>query len=66
MRESRSNFALVTALAVDRKDMAREYRRFNYAHMQHHTVFDVLINRQGALTNTGNFYYSMASYGSPT
>jgi hypothetical protein len=28
--------------------MAREYRRFNYAHMQHHAVFDALVNRQGA------------------
>ncbi|MCE4052402.1 GntR family transcriptional regulator [Pseudomonas sp. Au-Pse12] len=41
-------FASVTALAVDRQDMAREYRRFNYAHMQHHSVFDALVNRQGA------------------
>ena len=38
----------VTALAVVGDDMAREYRRFNYAHMQHHAVFDALINRQGA------------------
>ncbi|MEF9673512.1 GntR family transcriptional regulator [Pseudomonas sp. MWU13-2100] len=41
-------FASVTALAVDRHDMVREYRRFNYAHMQHHAVFDALVNRQGA------------------
>ncbi|MFI8482374.1 GntR family transcriptional regulator [Pseudomonas sp. NPDC078700] len=41
-------FASVTALAVDRHDMVREYRRFNFAHMQHHAVFDALINRQGA------------------
>ena len=41
-------FASVTALAVDRKDMVREYRRFNFAHMQHHAVFDALVNRQGA------------------
>jgi GntR family transcriptional regulator of vanillate catabolism len=41
-------FASVTALAVDRNDMVREYRRFNYAHMQHHSVFDALVNRQGA------------------
>ena len=41
-------FASVTALAVDRNDMAREYRRFNYAHMQHHSVFDALVSRQGA------------------
>jgi GntR family transcriptional regulator of vanillate catabolism len=25
----------------------REYRRFNYAHMQHHAVFEALIKRQG-------------------
>ncbi|MCW2271608.1 putative HTH-type transcriptional regulator YdfH [compost metagenome] len=41
-------FASVTALAVDRHDLAREYRRFNYAHMQHHSVFDALLNGQGA------------------
>lgn len=41
-------FASVTALAVDRHDLAREYRRFNFAHMQHHAVFDALTNRQGA------------------
>lgn len=41
-------FASVTALAVDCNDMVREYRRFNYAHMQHHSVFDALVNRQGA------------------
>ena len=41
-------FASVTALAVDRQDMAREYRRFNYAHMQHHSIFDALVNGQGA------------------
>ncbi len=41
-------FASVTALAVDRDDMAREYRRFNYAHMQHHSAFDALVSRQGA------------------
>lgn len=39
-------FASVTALAVDRHDLAREYRRFNFAHMQHHAVFDALSNRQ--------------------
>lgn len=41
-------FASVTALAVDRHDLAREYRRFNFAHMQHHAVFDALVNGQGA------------------
>ncbi|MDH1574715.1 MULTISPECIES: GntR family transcriptional regulator [Pseudomonas] len=41
-------FASVTALAVDRHDLAREYRRFNFAHMQHHAVFDALTHGQGA------------------
>lgn len=41
-------FASVSALAVDRNDMAREYRRFNYAHMQHHAIVDALVCRQGA------------------
>ncbi|MCF5827383.1 GntR family transcriptional regulator, partial [Pseudomonas syringae] len=31
-------FASVTALAVDRNNLIREYRRFNFAHMQHHAV----------------------------
>ncbi|KEX93704.1 hypothetical protein HA62_11945 [Pseudomonas putida] len=38
----------MSALAFDRQDMAREYRRFNFAHMQHHSVFDALVSRQGA------------------
>ncbi|WP_122687618.1 GntR family transcriptional regulator [Pseudomonas viridiflava] len=41
-------FASVTALAVDRNDLVREFRRFNFAHMQHHAVVDALINGQGA------------------
>ncbi|RMP10029.1 hypothetical protein ALQ30_200206 [Pseudomonas syringae pv. persicae] len=41
-------FASVTALAVDRHNLIREYRRFNFAHMQHHAVVDALINGQGA------------------
>lgn len=41
-------FASVTALAVDRDNLIREYRRFNFAHMQHHAVVDALVNRQGA------------------
>ena len=41
-------FASVSSLAVDLRDMAREYRRFNFAHMQHHAVFDALVNGQGA------------------
>ncbi|WP_122668312.1 GntR family transcriptional regulator [Pseudomonas viridiflava] len=41
-------FASVTALAVDRNDLVREFRRFNFAHMQHHAVVDALINGQSA------------------
>ncbi|KPW38803.1 Transcriptional regulator GntR [Pseudomonas coronafaciens pv. porri] len=41
-------FASVTALAVDRNNLIREYRRFNFAHMQHHAVVDALINGQSA------------------
>ncbi|VVN99768.1 hypothetical protein PS708_02555 [Pseudomonas fluorescens] len=41
-------FASVTALAVDCNDLVREYRRFNYAHMQHHSIYDALVNGQGA------------------
>lgn len=38
----------MTALAVDRDNLIREYRRFNFAHMQHHAVVDALVNGQGA------------------
>ncbi|MBP1143107.1 GntR family transcriptional regulator of vanillate catabolism [Pseudomonas sp. PvP027] len=41
-------FASVNALAVDRDNLIREYRRFNFAHMQHHAVVDALVNGQGA------------------
>ncbi|MBI6742062.1 GntR family transcriptional regulator [Pseudomonas syringae] len=41
-------FASVTALAVDRDNLIREYRRFNFAHMQHHAVVDALVSGQGA------------------
>lgn len=41
-------FASVKALAIDRNNMEGEFRRFNYAHMQHYAVFDALIKQQGA------------------
>lgn len=41
-------FASVSALAVDRNNMQGEYRRFNFAHMQHHAAFDAMVQRQGA------------------
>lgn len=41
-------FASVSSLAVDGAMMDREYRRFNFAHLQHHAVYDALLNRQGA------------------
>jgi GntR family transcriptional regulator of vanillate catabolism len=41
-------FASVTALAVDCQDLKAEFRRFNYAHMQHHSIVDALASRQGA------------------
>jgi GntR family transcriptional regulator of vanillate catabolism len=47
-RNDHRPFASVSALAFDRDDMAREYRRFNFAHMQHHSIVDALLSRQGA------------------
>jgi len=47
-RNDHRPFASVSALAIDRQAMTREYRRFNFAHMQHHAVFDALSSRQGA------------------
>lgn len=41
-------FASVSSLAVDGSNLAQEYRRFNFANMQHHTVVDALISGQGA------------------
>lgn len=41
-------FASVSALAVNLGDLKREFRRFSFAHMQHHTVVDALVHRQGA------------------
>lgn len=41
-------FASVSSLAIDRNNLVREYRRFNFAHMQHHAVFDAVSNGQGA------------------
>lgn len=41
-------FASVSSLAIDRNNMKQEYRRFNFAHMQHHAAFDAIDRRQGA------------------
>lgn len=41
-------FASVSSLAIDRNNLKQEYRRFNFAHMQHHAVFDAIEHRQGA------------------
>ena len=40
-------FASVTALAVDRNNLIREYRRFNFAHMQHHAIVQALEQGDG-------------------
>lgn len=41
-------FASVSSLAVDRNNLGQEYRRFNFAHMQHHAAFDAIDRGQGA------------------
>jgi len=41
-------FASVKALAADRNRLEREFRRLNYAHMQHHAVYDAITKGQGA------------------
>ncbi|GAC03420.1 GntR family transcriptional regulator [Paraglaciecola chathamensis] len=41
-------FASVTALAFNPSKLEREFRRFNYAHMQHHAIFEALVKQQGA------------------
>jgi len=41
-------FASVSSLAVDCNNLGQEFRRFNFAHMQHHAAFDAIDNGQGA------------------
>lgn len=47
-RDEHLPFASISALAIDRNHMQLEYRRFNYAHMQHHAAFDAIEHGQGA------------------
>jgi len=47
-RSEHTPFASVSSLAIDRHNLAGEYRRFNFAHMQHHAVFDAISHGQGA------------------
>ena len=47
-RDEHLPFASVSALAIDRNHLDREYRRFNFAHMQHHAAFDAIARGQGA------------------
>jgi GntR family transcriptional regulator of vanillate catabolism len=41
-------FASVNALAFDHHNLDNEYKRFNFAHMQHHAAFDAIVHRQGS------------------
>ena len=41
-------FASANALAIDRNHLDREFKRVNFAHMQHHAAFDAIENGQGA------------------
>lgn len=41
-------FASVKALAADKNQLDREFRRLNYAHMQHHAIYDAVTKGQGA------------------
>jgi GntR family transcriptional regulator of vanillate catabolism len=41
-------FASSNAIAFDPDKLDREFKRLNFAHMQHHAVFDAISNRQGA------------------
>ena len=47
-RDEHLPFASVSALAIDRNHLEHEYRRFNFAHMQHHAAFDAIEHAQGA------------------
>ena len=39
-----------SALAVDRDNLEQEFRRFNFAHMQHHAVVDALVASGSTMT----------------
>lgn len=41
-------FASVKALAIERNNLAAEYKRLNYAHMQHHDIVEAIAAGQGA------------------
>ncbi|TYL47254.1 GntR family transcriptional regulator [Marinomonas sp. IMCC 4694] len=41
-------FASVSALVFDQRNLASEFRRFNFAHMQHHAVFDAIKEGKGS------------------
>jgi GntR family transcriptional regulator, vanillate catabolism transcriptional regulator len=43
-RDEHLPFASVNALAIDRNHLELEYRRFNYAHLQHHAAFDAIVS----------------------
>lgn len=43
-RDEHLPFASINALAIDRNHLELEYRRFNYAHMQHHAAFDAIVS----------------------
>jgi GntR family transcriptional regulator, vanillate catabolism transcriptional regulator len=43
-RDEHLPFASINALAIDRNHLELEYRRFNYAHLQHHAAFDAIVS----------------------
>lgn len=47
-RSSHLPFASVKALAVDKSQPEREFRRFYYAHLQHHAIVDAISRGQAA------------------
>lgn len=47
-RDEHLPFASISALAFDRNHLEQEYRRFDYAHIQHHAAFDAIEQGQGA------------------
>lgn len=41
-------FASIASLAVDLSALEKEFRRLNFAHMQHHVIFDAIRSGEGA------------------
>lgn len=47
LRNDHLPFGSVNSIAIDKTAMEAEYRRFNFANMQHHIIFDAIESGEG-------------------